>query len=98
MINKMIEDELKKIIDKHGYFNSIHEFYAVLKEELEEAREEMDTLESISDNLWRTIRLNEKITKDDIETMKGFAVRGIKELVQVAAVLKKLGCKNVRED
>lgn len=90
-IDNMIDKELKKIIDEHGYFSSIQEFYAVLKEELEEAREEMDSMESLFNTIWTKIRMNEKIRDTDIELMTGFAIRGIKELVQVAAVLKKLG-------
>ena len=92
MINELIERELEKIIKLHGYYNSDHEFYGVLKEEFEEAREELDSLENYIYKVWENIRLNEPI--EDIDLMKGIVIRGIKELVQIAAVLEKAKYKD----
>lgn len=92
MSNKQIYDELAYAKAKHGdKFNSNHEFYAVLLEELEETQHEIDLIErKIKGELWKNIKADNSdaalfISGEILEVVK----RGITELSQIGAVLIK---------
>ncbi len=67
-----IETELKEAQVKYGYFNSTHEVYAVLKEEVEE--------------FWDVVK--EKNLSGADKTPEGLSKKEgmVKELIQVAAI------------
>jgi hypothetical protein len=89
----LVMEEKRRIIEKHGLFNSTHEFYAVLKEEIEESKEMFDWLEGQinSDNfnnLWGKIK-RDKCLIETVSHMKKWVADSIKEMIQVLAVLEK---------
>ena len=89
------EAEMKAAIEKHGEFNSHHEAWAVLREEVQEMQECSERFSCVDvamNGLWNRIRKN--IVSDNVEQLdidniydvaKGMAL----EAVQVMAVCKK---------
>lgn len=91
-IEALTTEECNKGLKEHGTFNSPHEGYAIIKEEVEEAQE--DLVEAI-DNLnhaWNAIRNDNNFTAgESIYQLKTKALMAASELVQVAAMAQKYG-------
>lgn len=94
--NKKIDDYLNELVDiqkdlaieKYGQFHNSHEFFAVLMEEIEEAKDEVIMMEGYLKCLWQ------KVKKDEIDfeyptCIMARAKDAVKELIQVMAVLDK---------
>lgn len=92
-VEKAVMDELQRENASFPLFNSKHEGYAVIKEELEETREALDTLESSIAILWESVR--EKRVPSFItdfnttEDMHAQAVAVAAEAIQTAAMILK---------
>ena len=88
-IDQAVCYELQNIVKKYGpTYHSTHEGYAVLKEEVEEAAEDMQKLEQMLEDLWQTIKINFSVN-DELPRLKGVAVALAGEAVQCAAVLER---------
>lgn len=94
MIEKLISEELKSANEKFPLFSSWHEAYAVILEEVEEAQEEVAVMKEVElESFWGYIRdkkAPDRTRLKQIGKIRGFAVRGIEELVQVAAMCDKV--------
>ena len=82
--------ELQNIVKKYGAtYNSEHEAYAVLKEEVEEAVDAVNELDQKLSDIWLCIKNNLAISEtlmfEATEQAKGLA----EEAVQCAAVLER---------
>lgn len=101
-LENLIRLEKESIIKKHGYFNSPHEFYAVLLEELQETNEELNYVsETLLKLMWEDVRNTKtsskyvRMNKRDFNytyytsQMKAAMLRTISEAIQVIAVLDK---------
>ncbi|NIO19963.1 MAG: hypothetical protein GTN76_04285 [Candidatus Aenigmarchaeota archaeon] len=57
----LVKEEIERAVKQHGGFNSPHEGYAVIKEELEEFEDELDAvkkgLEKHLDGIWQAVKL-----------------------------------------
>lgn len=73
-------------------YNSEHEGYAILKEEMEEALDEIDSVKEHFNNLWQDVKSNnrEEFIRD-CGFVEFYAIRAIEELAQVGAVARKMG-------
>jgi len=97
IINQLIEDELSRANAKYPPFASRHEGYAVLKEEIEEADEEIETIKLVICDLWFDVcHEKDKSRTWDVPPDKSIpnciesrAINAIKELIQVAAMCRK---------
>lgn len=92
MIDKMIDEALLHAKAKHGEeFNSVHEKYAVLKNEIEEAEYEISSLnfEFYIQYIWDKVKDKEILDDDLFLKMENNIKRAIEELAQVIAVCKK---------
>lgn len=97
-IDNTIQDEYNDIVEKYGdKYHSIHEGYAVLLEEVEEAENELIHTKNDMQLLWSEIKLFKNENYNDrkriignIESIKDYALKSIYELVQVVAVCKRL--------
>ena len=97
-IARLICDEYDDIITNHGTFNTDHEAYAVLKEEVEETGEELDAIDAEMVIIWHDIR-EDKDINEHAERIYQYAISLIQEAVQVAAVALKAKYSNaVRGD
>ena len=97
LTSTLIQAELENIIKQYGdKYNSLHEGYAILKEELEEAVIELKAFNTCFNMYWVAIKDNDKVeTEKNIKYMIYYHEKMIKELAQVGAVLQKI--KNTAE-
>ena len=84
-----IEKEKEAAISNHGYFHSDHEFWAVLKEEVEELQEYSTYIASKADLLWTAVRADAVLNQDTLNIIRQNAINAACEAVQVAAVIDK---------
>lgn len=94
-MKQLIEDvktlslmELERADSKFGPFNSAHEGYAVIKEEIEETKEEFVRVENRLDHLWDSIKENE-VNFNNAISIENYAIRLAAEAIQVAAMARK---------
>lgn len=89
-VSKLTEEEAKMSMIKFPLFSSTHEGYAVIKEEVEEAGEELETIIFNLDNMWRNVRANDKeITMKYARYLRTTAINLAAESIQVAAMAQK---------
>lgn len=90
-IDDAISMELEEACKVHGErFNSLHEAYAVIKEELEEAEEELQRCKRKLEDVWSDVRKNN--TEDalyDLLSIEAAAKNTATECCQVAAMAEK---------
>jgi len=91
MIEQLINEELERANTKYQpKFNSIREGYIVLREEIEEAKEDVDFCFGRSEQLWHYVRNKElEHMGECADRIEKTAIAGIKELIQVAAMCRK---------
>ena len=95
LLKKAIYAEVENIKNTHGKnYNSIHEGYAVLKEEIEEASEEMERIKTLLSEIWQNCR-NDDVTESlgNAKKMNLYALYLMQEACQIAAVAEKIGGK-----
>lgn len=88
-IEALIDDELARIIEEHGLFVDDHQAYAVIKEEVEEAREEMIIIRENMVKFWERVRADDLDNTDIMESIVIHGTELIKEAVQIVACAKK---------
>ena len=94
-IKELIAEEISSAVLKHGEFNSAHEAYSIILEELEELEEKVNNIQNYFSAIWPIIRGKEPISGlESLEQISEFGSRhGIKlieEAVQVTAMFSKL--------
>lgn len=92
-INRLVSIELKE--SKQYYeetFNSVHEGYAIIAEEFEEAEHELRKVRDTVEALWDDIK-EDRIDYDfvvNVSKMEIYGKRLASEAIQVSAMAKKL--------
>lgn len=89
-------DDIEKLVDKeydgaikYGLtYNSDHEFYGILKEEMEEVKDELESAEETFDGLWQDIKDGFN-TLGNIYYLEIDLQNVIKESLQCLAVIRK---------
>ena len=82
---------LNAVVNFGEKFNSLHEGYAVLLEEVEEANEDMTRIKYSLEDFWKWIKQDTKIYSNDIDiVIEEYLKYCISELAQVGAVLMKI--------
>ncbi len=87
-ISKVVEGELAAAIENFPMYHSAHEGYAVLKEEVEEAEQELEVIKARLTNLWSCTKMN-VVPKETINDLAKFAQLLACEATQIAAVAQK---------
>lgn len=91
LINEAVVAERDNAMTKWGKtYHSIHEGYAVLKEEVEETEEKMEEEKYYLQLLWDEIKNDCDIKTNRILEIKKSAIHIAKEACQVAAVCDKI--------
>lgn len=92
LVNDLIQAEyLNAVVNFGEKFNSLHEGYAVLLEEVEEANEDMTRIKYSLEDFWKWIKQDTKINSKDIDiVIEEYLKYCISELAQVGAVLMKI--------
>ena len=96
MIDRKIIEELaaEELVDantKHEpKFNSPHEAYAVLLEELEELKDDVKMIDERMLMLWSCVKTDNAIpAENNLNYIKAFAIRAVQEGIQVIAMCDK---------
>ena len=89
-LNQLMELELIYSNRKHGNLNTIHEWYAVTLEEIEEVYDNIACLNQIRGYIWSKIKKDEEITEVDLNKFEIIVLQTINELLQVGAMIKKV--------
>lgn len=97
-IEALIDDELSRIIEEHGLFVDDHQAYAVIKEEVEEAREEMIIIRENMVKFWERVRADDLDNSDIMESIQIHGIELIKEAVQVVACARKYDLGKLKEE
>lgn len=97
IVDQLIQAEYENACEKFGdKYNSLHEGYAVLLEEVEEVKPEITQLLNSFDVFWLWVKRNNQGHKYlCVEDMYKATENAMKELAQVGAVLMKI--KNTLE-
>ena len=90
-ILELINEELNDANEHYPLFHSDHEAYSILKEEVEEAHDLIDEIESFMRLMWNNgVRANNHTTVENgKEAVFTYAVHLIQEAIQIAAMAKK---------
>ena len=87
---QMASNECQRGIAQYGPAASAHEGYALIKEELEEAQEEITRVEQMMEHLWVSIKSNEdSVFPHYLNQIKNTAILAACEMIQVAAMAEK---------
>lgn len=70
-------------------YNSLHEGWAVLKEEVGKADFDHKQILHLADEMWRIIKADENVD-NTLEFVQKYAIQAMKELAQVWAVCEKM--------
>lgn len=89
MVTDLAAKELRMANGKFPPFGSSHEGYAVVMEEVEEAREKLECVENELGEMWRNVRMNRPGCHDHASIMQQFALELACEAIQVAAMCEK---------
>lgn len=91
-VDEAIENEYQNAVNKYGEkYNSNHEGYAVLKEETDKARDEMNKVRDFMYDVWGCVKLNnDNDFTANVKQIKANARRLALEAVQIAAVCNKI--------
>ena len=89
-VKQCVENELQHAVSVFGLHHSWHEKYAVMLEELQELKEEVNLAEAEIDSVWFGVRHNiPEYSEDHIHYVYERAVKAACEAIQVAAMAKK---------
>lgn len=89
-VEKLTEEELKNSMIKFPLFNSTHQGYAVIKEEIEEASEELGYVNLELESIWGFIKRNRgENLYNHAQSLRIDAINLAAEAIQVAAMAQK---------
>lgn len=89
-VEKLVEKELAAATERFGLNHSWHEKYAVMLEELQELKEQVNIADAEIESVWFGVRHNKhEYIEDHIHYAYERAVNAACEAIQVAAMAKK---------
>ena len=89
-VEQAMKNELGRANKKHPLFNSLHQAYGVIAEELDEAKESFKYAEEAFDKFFMCMRKDHYNSACDyLEDIRASAIDCAAEMVQVAAMAKK---------
>lgn len=91
-----IENDVRALVDKEltaankrfPQFHSAHEGYAVILEEFDEAKEQLEAAELFLDHMWDNVR-HDSPARLSAESLMMFSINAACEAIQVAAMCRK---------
>lgn len=94
VLNKLpalVAEELEAANVDHPPFHSLHEGWAVLKEEVDETKDNMNIVDGYINVMWVDVRADDAVSvKRSAENLKRFALDIAAEAIQVSAMAQKL--------
>lgn len=95
----LVGEELEAANAIHPPFHSLHEGYAVMLEEVEEAKDALEMIENATKSVWYFIKCDD--TKEaylDAASIEKYAINLASEAIQVAAMARKFRAIGKGED
>ena len=90
LITQACKAELSNAKSYGEFYNSPHEAYAILKEEVEETTDNLKSVIRLLNTIWQNIKDNDdEELVANILTLKSYALLTVFEAVQVCAVSEK---------
>lgn len=87
---ELVELELDSANRHHTPFHSLHEAYAVIREEIEESMDELTRVRMSGKELWRAVKDDDsRGAEEHIREIELYAVNLAAEAIQVAAMAQK---------
>lgn len=87
-VRELVKVELDAANERFPQFHSQHEGWAVILEELEETKEQLEAVERFLSYAWNRIK-NDVTAREQIDTVALIAENAACEAIQVAAMCKK---------
>lgn len=89
-VEQVVENELARANKQHPLFNSLHQSYGILAEEIAEAKEAFEETERMFDRFFMCVRKDDYSSANDyLAYIKKNAIDCAAEMVQVAAMAQK---------
>lgn len=89
-VEQAVENELARANKQHPLFNSLHQSYGILAEEIAEAKEAFEETEIMFDKFFMCMRKDDYSSVNDyLAYIKKNAIDCAAEMVQVAAMAQK---------
>ena len=88
-VEKLVQKELESANQKFPVFHSGHEGAAVILEEIEECKQEIENLEIQFESLWSHVKADNKMSVITSARLKLTAANLACEAIQVAAMAQK---------
>lgn len=91
-VGDLVQQEYALASEQHGpRFHSLHEAYAVMKEELEEAEHEFDIAkDKLDEDFWRGVRFDSELKcEKNAQLIQERAEKAAAEMIQLAAMAYK---------
>lgn len=89
-VEQAVENELARANKQHPLFNSLHEEYGILAEEIAESEESFEETEIMFDKFFMYMRKDDYSSANDyLAYIKKNAIDCAAEMVQVAAMAQK---------
>jgi len=87
-IGELVDAELKEANKEHPLFVDNHQAYAVIKEEFEEAHEDLVWIQIQMRAMWEQVRADDSCT-NAVGKTKLYAIQLAAEAIQIAAMCQK---------
>lgn len=87
-IRALVDKELAAANERFPQFHSAHEGWAVIQEEVDELKEDMDRINGRITSLWARVRFNNSC-EELVSRIYDDAINAACEAIQVAAMCKK---------
>lgn len=86
----LVAEELSAANAAHCQFHSLHEGYAVLREEVDECQDEQDEMLLHANGLWQAVKRDRyDLAAAELKAIESTAIRLAAEAIQVAAMARK---------
>ncbi|SKB01042.1 hypothetical protein SAMN05443428_1536 [Caloramator quimbayensis] len=87
-VDMVIINELKRAISEHAPMNSQHEGFAVILEEVDEANEEIENIDTALKMLWERVKRNDN-AEDEAKMLLNYSRLAAAEIIQVATMAQR---------
>ena len=90
LVTSLVAEELRAANASHRQFHSMHEGYAVLREEVDECQDEHDAMILHTNDLWQAVKHDDNtVAAEKLKLIEATAIQLAAEAVQVAAMARK---------